>query len=155
MVKWFYLEYLGQEWLAELPPIIGAVKIDLLGLYKFVDALGGYMNVSLNNNWHQMAKILGLAYDENEAVKGLYQEYIGMIKVYFEEAKRMENEPKVASIGFADRLQVDAFDAQEVKTESQGIWDETAMMNMHKNGQQVESKLETSTNDSDDFIVIT
>nr|GEY47407.1 ARID DNA-binding domain-containing protein [Tanacetum cinerariifolium] len=51
MLEWFYLGYLRQEVLRELPPVIGVIKIDLLGLYKFVDAMGGYMNVTFNNNW--------------------------------------------------------------------------------------------------------
>ena len=48
MIEWFYKEYLGQEVLGELPPTVGVIKVDLLALYKFVDALGGYMDVSLN-----------------------------------------------------------------------------------------------------------
>ena len=83
--------------LGELPPVIGVIKIDLLALYKFVDALGGYMDVSFNGNWHQVARILGLAYEHHETVKEVYKEYIGMIKVYYEEAKRMQGKPGIVA----------------------------------------------------------
>ncbi|GJY73178.1 ARID DNA-binding domain-containing protein [Tanacetum coccineum] len=56
MLEWFYLGYLGQDVLGDLPPVIGVIKVDLLGLYKFVDDLGGYMSVSLNNKWNEIAK---------------------------------------------------------------------------------------------------
>jgi hypothetical protein len=49
MIEWFYLVYLKQDVLGDLPPVIGVVKVDLLGLYKLVDNLGGYMNVTFNN----------------------------------------------------------------------------------------------------------
>ncbi|GJZ32829.1 kinase-like domain, phloem protein 2-like protein [Tanacetum coccineum] len=55
MLEWFYLGYLGQEVLGELPPVIGVIRIDLL-------------------------------------VKEVYKEYIGMVKVYYEEAKRSRQE---------------------------------------------------------------
>ncbi|GJW44932.1 putative F-box-like domain superfamily protein [Tanacetum coccineum] len=69
-------------------PVIGVIRIDLLGLYKFVDAMGGYMNVTFNDEWDQVANILGLASKHHETVKEVYKEYIGMMKVYYEEAKR-------------------------------------------------------------------
>nr|GFD09750.1 bulb-type lectin domain-containing protein [Tanacetum cinerariifolium] len=37
MLEWFYLRYFGQDVLGDLPPVIGVIKVDLLGLYKFVD----------------------------------------------------------------------------------------------------------------------
>nr|GEX63037.1 ARID DNA-binding domain-containing protein [Tanacetum cinerariifolium] len=87
MLEWFYLGYLGHDVLGELPPVIGVIKVDLLGLYKFVDDLGGYMNVSFNNKWNEIAKLLGLAQENQEAVKECYKEFIGMVKIYYEEAK--------------------------------------------------------------------
>ncbi|GJW72335.1 bulb-type lectin domain-containing protein [Tanacetum coccineum] len=87
MLEWFYLDFMKQDVLGELPPVIGVIKIDLLGLYKFVDDLGGYMNVSLDNKWNEIAKLLGLAQENQEAVKECYKEYIGMVKIYYEEAK--------------------------------------------------------------------
>ncbi|GJQ89739.1 bulb-type lectin domain-containing protein [Tanacetum coccineum] len=91
MLEWFYLGYLGQDVLGDLPPVIGVIKVDLLGLYKFVDDLGGYMSVSLNNKWNEIAKLLGLAQENQEAVKECYKEYIGMVKVYYEEAQRSKH----------------------------------------------------------------
>ena len=46
ILEWFYMVHLKQEVLGKLPPVVGVIKIDLLGLYKFVDALGGYMDVT-------------------------------------------------------------------------------------------------------------
>ncbi|GJS52126.1 ARID DNA-binding domain-containing protein [Tanacetum coccineum] len=77
-----------QDVLGELPPVIGVIKVDLLGLYKFVDNLGGYMNVEFNNQWSEIAILLGLTQEDRDAIKEYYKEYIGMVKVYYEEAKR-------------------------------------------------------------------
>ncbi|GJV84887.1 bulb-type lectin domain-containing protein [Tanacetum coccineum] len=82
----------SQDVLGKLPPVIGVIKIDLLGLYKFVDDLGGYMNVSLDNKWNEIAKLLGLAQENQEAVKECYKEYIGMAKRYYEGATRTKQE---------------------------------------------------------------
>nr|GFA00972.1 RNA-directed DNA polymerase, eukaryota [Tanacetum cinerariifolium] len=46
------------------------------------------MNVSFNNKWNEIAKLLGLAPEYQEAVKECYKEFIGMVKIYYEEAKR-------------------------------------------------------------------
>nr|GEZ13500.1 ARID DNA-binding domain-containing protein [Tanacetum cinerariifolium] len=81
MLEWFYIGFLGQDVLGELPPVIGVNKVDLLGLYKFVDDLGGYMNVSFNNKWNEIAKLLGLAQENQEVVKEYYKEFIGMVKI--------------------------------------------------------------------------
>ncbi|GJS42729.1 hypothetical protein Tco_0567772 [Tanacetum coccineum] len=62
MLEWFYLGYLGQDVLGDLPPVIGVIKI---------------------------AKLLGLAQENQEAVKECYKEYIGMVKVYYEEAQKI------------------------------------------------------------------
>nr|GEW27975.1 ARID DNA-binding domain-containing protein [Tanacetum cinerariifolium] len=60
MLKWFYLVYLRRDVLEPLPPIIGGVKIDLLGLYKMVDSMGGYLSVTFENKWKEVAVIRGL-----------------------------------------------------------------------------------------------
>ncbi|GJS65040.1 bulb-type lectin domain-containing protein [Tanacetum coccineum] len=54
--------------------------------------LGGYMNVSLDNKWNEIAKLLGLAQENQEAVKECYKEYIGMAKRYYEGATRTKQE---------------------------------------------------------------
>nr|GEY81310.1 bulb-type lectin domain-containing protein [Tanacetum cinerariifolium] len=92
LLEWFYLGFLGQNVFGELPPVIGVINVNLLGLYKFVDDLGGYMNVSFNNKWKKIAKLLGLAPEYQEAVKECYKEFIGMVKIYYEEAKRSKQE---------------------------------------------------------------
>ena len=55
---------------------------------KFVDDLGGYMHITLNNKWNLVAQLLGLACEEQEAVKECYKEYIGIVKIYYEDALR-------------------------------------------------------------------
>ena len=165
MIKWFYLEYLEQEVLGELPPTVGVVKVDLLALYKFVDALGGYLNVTLNGNWHHLAKVLGLAYEHQDSVKELYKEYIGMVKLYYDEAKRMHKEPenmdamskvepqKDARVS----AQVEAFEAQigDMQEESPRKRCRRFEDDMQTSAMDAESKAEDSTSSSDDFIIIT
>nr|GFB15525.1 bulb-type lectin domain-containing protein [Tanacetum cinerariifolium] len=78
MLEWFYLGYLGQEVLGELPPVIGVIRIDLL-----------------------VAKILGLAYEHHETVEEVYKEYIGMGKVYYKEANRSRHgEPRDIAVNY-------------------------------------------------------
>nr|GEV84418.1 ARID DNA-binding domain-containing protein [Tanacetum cinerariifolium] len=42
MLKWFYLVHLNYDMLEEIPPVIGVMEINLLGLHKTVDSLGVY-----------------------------------------------------------------------------------------------------------------
>nr|GFC30874.1 Toll/interleukin-1 receptor (TIR) domain-containing protein [Tanacetum cinerariifolium] len=43
--------------------------------------------------------LLGLAYEHHETVKEVYKEYIGMVKVYYEEAKRTRHgEPRDVAV---------------------------------------------------------
>ncbi|PWA81139.1 hypothetical protein CTI12_AA188860 [Artemisia annua] len=170
MIEWFYMVYLKQELLGELPPSVGVIRIDLLGLYKFVDALGGYIEVTFSNKWSQVASLLGLAYENQEAVKKVYKEYIGMVKVYYEEAKRVQGKPEdVASNGRGaadiDGPQVDA----NLDAEIQDMLDETprkrsktvkddVIMEEVKNRSSYEptsERKEGSTSSSDDFVIIT
>ncbi|GJT74018.1 ARID DNA-binding domain-containing protein [Tanacetum coccineum] len=55
MLEWFYLVYLKQDVLGDLPPVIEVVKVDLLGLYKLVDNLGGYIGVKMESNMDDTA----------------------------------------------------------------------------------------------------
>ncbi|GJW06886.1 ARID DNA-binding domain-containing protein [Tanacetum coccineum] len=149
------------------------------GLYKFVDAgrirvvdaLGGYMNVTFNDKWYQVASFLGLAYEHHETVKEVYKEYIGMVKIYYEEAKRSRHgEPGDVAVncrGTAgkERPQADA----RIDAEVEEMLDETPRkrsktgkedVNMEdvNSGGNYEATIhgkETSTSSSDDFIIIT
>ncbi|GJX69942.1 ARID DNA-binding domain-containing protein, partial [Tanacetum coccineum] len=56
-----------------------------------VDDMGGYMIVSLDKKWGKVAKLFGLGQEHQDEVKELYKEYIGMAKVYYEEAKRSKH----------------------------------------------------------------
>ncbi|GKB95650.1 ARID DNA-binding domain-containing protein [Tanacetum coccineum] len=77
LLEWFYIDFMGQEVLGNLPPEIGLNKIDLLALYKFVDDMGGYMIVSLDKKWGKVAELFGLGQEHQDEVKELYKEYIG------------------------------------------------------------------------------
>nr|GEZ85051.1 ribonuclease H-like domain, reverse transcriptase, RNA-dependent DNA polymerase [Tanacetum cinerariifolium] len=92
-------DYVDNEYLS-LNGTLYAMKVNTFqGLYKFVDAMGGYMNVTFNNKWYQVAKFLGLAYEHHETVKEVDKEYIGMVKVYYEEAKRSRHgEPRDVAV---------------------------------------------------------
>ncbi|GKC95966.1 ARID DNA-binding domain-containing protein, partial [Tanacetum coccineum] len=107
MVKWFYLVYLNEDVLEQIPPIIGVVKIDLLGLHKMVDSLGGYLSVTLGNKWKKVAELHGLTEDDEEAIKKCYKKFIEMVQVYYETAEKPWHEKKPvenvvdSSIGYA------------------------------------------------------
>lgn len=154
--------------LGDLPPSIGAIKIDLLALYKFVDALGGYMNVIFNGNWHQVAKILGLAYEHHEAAKEVYKEYISMIKVYYEEAKRVQGGPDDVAGNGRDAAgiqgpQVDAqFDArvpemqeETPKKNSKTAKGDTFMEDANSGSKYANAVEGMYASSSDDFEIIT
>ncbi|PWA56805.1 bulb-type lectin domain-containing protein [Artemisia annua] len=156
LLEWFYLVYMKQEMLGRLPPTIGAVKIDLLGLYKFVDALGGYMNITLNNKWAQVTNILGLASEYHEAVKGMYREYIGLVKVYYEEAKRMEHQEPgdMAEIRpWVDAMEADIEEGLEgtPRKRSKTARKDTVMQDVNKKDESMEDGTSSS---NDDFVVI-
>ncbi|GJT08932.1 ARID DNA-binding domain-containing protein [Tanacetum coccineum] len=159
--------YAMKDVLGDLPPVIGVIKVDLLGLYKFVDDLGGYMSVSLNNKWNEIAKLLGLAQENQEAVKECYKEYIGMVKVYYEEAQRSKHgrpgENVVGtSSGTAWKREPQAFagmrSVEIVDTPEDGTPKGTAQVDVkdESNSEGTTNKdLEDYTSSSDDFIVIT
>ncbi|GJZ46605.1 ARID DNA-binding domain-containing protein [Tanacetum coccineum] len=165
MVEWFYLDYMKQDVLGEIPPVIGVVTVDLLGLYKFVDSLGGYMNVTFNNKWNKVAKLLGLTQDDEQAVKECYKEYIGMVKIYYEEAQRSkQEEPGIEVVGNSSGtahvkdplgcagISVEVDDAQDGtprKTAQDGV-------NMDSNMRDTTDEDEQgNTSSSDDFDIIT
>ncbi|GJZ53785.1 ARID DNA-binding domain-containing protein [Tanacetum coccineum] len=166
VLEWFYIEYLKQDVLGELPPVIGVIRIDLLGLYKFVDAMGGYMNVTFNDEWDQVANILGLASKHHETVKEVYKEYIGMMKVYYEEAKRSrQGKPEDVAASCSgtagkERPQVNAKTNAEVEEmpdetprERSGTGKEDVNME-DSNYEATNHGKEASTSSSDDFIII-
>ncbi|GJS57378.1 ARID DNA-binding domain-containing protein [Tanacetum coccineum] len=88
MIKWFYLIYLKQDVLEPLPPVIGNVKIDLLGLYKMVDSMGGYLSVSFGNRWKEVAVIHGLTEAHEEDLKACYKRTIDMVKFCYDTTLR-------------------------------------------------------------------
>nr|GFA25896.1 bulb-type lectin domain-containing protein [Tanacetum cinerariifolium] len=165
MLEWFYIGFLGQDVLGELPPIIGVIKVDLLALYKFVDDLGGYMNVSFNNKWNEIAKLLGLAQEYQEAGKECYKEFIGMVKIYYEEAKRSKQERPEKEVVGNDRGTVALKEPQAFVGMNAKIGNSlnetpkgTAQVDVknESNSEETTNKdLEDYTSSSDDFIVIT
>nr|GEY16138.1 bulb-type lectin domain-containing protein [Tanacetum cinerariifolium] len=165
MLEWFYLGFLGHDMLGELPPVIRVIKVDLLGLYKFVYDLGGYMNVSFNNKLNEVAKLVGLASKYQEAVKECYKEFIGMVKIYYEEAKRSKRERPGKELVGNDRGTVGLKEPQafaginaEIGNSLNGTPKGTAQVDVKNKGNSKETTnkdLEDYTSSSDDFIVIT
>ncbi|GJY04126.1 ARID DNA-binding domain-containing protein [Tanacetum coccineum] len=84
MIKWFYLIYLKQDVLEPLPPVIGNVKIDLLGLYKMVDSMGGYLSVSFRNRWKEVAIIHRLTKAYEEDLNACYKRTIDIVKFCYD-----------------------------------------------------------------------
>ncbi|GJS60192.1 ARID DNA-binding domain-containing protein [Tanacetum coccineum] len=102
MLKWFYLVYLNYDMLEKIPPVVGVMEINLLSLHKIVDSLGGYLCVTLGDKWKTVASIQGLTDDDDgEAIKGCYRNFIDMVQVYCETAKKtwFEKEPKGNVVG--------------------------------------------------------
>ncbi|GJY04129.1 ARID DNA-binding domain-containing protein [Tanacetum coccineum] len=88
MINWFYLIYLKQDVLEPLPPVIGNVKIDLLGLYKMVDSMGGYLSVSFRNRWKEVVVIHGLTEAHKEDLKACYKRTIDLVKFCYDTTLR-------------------------------------------------------------------
>nr|GEV22817.1 bulb-type lectin domain-containing protein [Tanacetum cinerariifolium] len=135
MLEWFYLGFLGQDVLGELPPVIG------------------------------IAKLLGLAPEYQEAVKECYKEFIGMVKIYYEEAKRSKQERPGKEVVGNDRGTVGLKEPQafaginaEIGNSLNGTPKGTAQVDVKNKGNSEETTnkdLEDYTSSSDDFIVIT
>ncbi|GJX61036.1 ARID DNA-binding domain-containing protein [Tanacetum coccineum] len=168
MVKWFYLVYLNEDVLEQIPPIIGVVKIDLLGLHKMVDSLGGYLSVTLGNKWKKVAELHGLTEDDEEAIKKCYKKFIEMVQVYYETAEKPWHEKKPvenvvdSSIGYArvkdpqgcEKASAGMGEALEGTMNSEGKITHFGVKlegNMDNNAGEGESE---STTDSNDFVVI-
>ncbi|GKA79603.1 disease resistance TIR-NBS-LRR class family protein, partial [Tanacetum coccineum] len=129
---------------------------------KFVDDLGGYMNVSLDNKWNEIAKLLGLAQENQEAVKECYKEYIRMVKIYYEEAKRSKQEKPGKEVvgdgsgtaGIKEPQAVAEMDA-EIGDSLDGTQGKTAQDNVKVEGNfdwTADNNGEEYTSSSDDFI---
>ncbi|GKB41731.1 ARID DNA-binding domain-containing protein [Tanacetum coccineum] len=88
MIKWFYLIYLKQDVLEPLQLVIRNVKIDLLGLYKMVDSMGGYLSVSFGNRLKEVVVIHGLTEAHEEDLKACYKRTIDMVKFYYDTTLR-------------------------------------------------------------------
>ncbi|GKC06762.1 ARID DNA-binding domain-containing protein, partial [Tanacetum coccineum] len=84
MIKWFYLVYLNQDVLEPLPPVIGNVEVDFLGLYKMIDSMGGYLSVTFGNKWKEVAVIHGLTEAHEDELKSFYKCTIEMVKCYYD-----------------------------------------------------------------------
>ena len=155
MLEWFYMGFMRQSILGKLPPTIGMTKVDLLGLYKIVDEMGGYMNVTFNNKWDMIAKILGLTSEERDSVKECYKEYISLVKIYYEEALRTKQgkaESDEDGKDVADtKPQPDAEDMEEDIVESPKKRFKTGM---EESEGAYKTAISEESSESDDFIVI-
>nr|GEY21570.1 bulb-type lectin domain-containing protein [Tanacetum cinerariifolium] len=96
MLKWFYLVHLNYDMLEGIQPVIGVMEINLLGLHKTVDGLGGYLCVTLGDKWKTIENLQSLTDDDREVVKGCYKKFIDMVQVYYETTKMpwYEKKPK-------------------------------------------------------------
>ncbi|GJS57379.1 ARID DNA-binding domain-containing protein [Tanacetum coccineum] len=73
----------------------GNVKIDLLGLYKMVDSMGGYLSVSFRNRMKEVVAIHGLTKAHEEDLKACYKRTIDMVKFCYDTTLRpwLKEEP--------------------------------------------------------------
>nr|GEY05986.1 ARID DNA-binding domain-containing protein [Tanacetum cinerariifolium] len=124
MIQWFYLGYLGQDALGELPPVIES----------------------------EIARLLGLTQEDRDAIKECYKEYIGMVKVYYEEVKRSRQVRPGIVVGL-EAPQAFARTSAEVEESPNGTQDGIA-----EDGVKTEeSNADRTTNNdasSDDSLVI-
>ena len=81
------MEYLNCESMEEIPPTIGNIKIDLLALHKAVENLGGYVAVSLSEQWSTIAYLQGLTTKEGDTIKECFKQFIYLIMVYHDTAQ--------------------------------------------------------------------
>nr|GEW40739.1 ARID DNA-binding domain-containing protein [Tanacetum cinerariifolium] len=145
----------------EIPPVVGVMEINLLSLHKIVDNLGGYLCVTLGDNWKTVAGSQGLTDDDREAIKECYRKFINMVQVYYEIAKKpwYERNPK------EDVVENSSGNARlkdpEGKEKDDAGKKEALEEDMNKETQfgvrledNVEEEVEGSITDSNDFEVI-
>nr|GEW73707.1 ARID DNA-binding domain-containing protein [Tanacetum cinerariifolium] len=174
MLKWFYLVYLGRDVLETLPQIIGKVKIDLLGLYKMVDSMGGYLGVFFGNKWKDVALIHGLTKEHDEELKECYKRTINLVKCYYETTLRSWYKDGLVKNGETDKvgceknphegvgssgLQVVRDNTRERFKNIQGGETHFGVIlegdNETDGNQVTDQRDEGNTSENDDFVVIT
>ncbi|GJX82049.1 ARID DNA-binding domain-containing protein [Tanacetum coccineum] len=172
MLKWFYLIYLGRDVLETLPPIIGGVKIDLMGLYKMVDSMGGYLGVSFGNKWKDVALIHGLTKEHDEVLKECYKRTIDLVKCYYETTLRARYKEGLVRYGETEKVErnpqegVGSSGLQVVKDNTRERFKNIQGRETHfgvtlesdnkTDGNQVtDQRDEGNTSENDDFVVVT
>ncbi|GKC78886.1 ARID DNA-binding domain-containing protein [Tanacetum coccineum] len=168
MIKWFYLVYLNQDVLEPLPPVIGNVEIDLLGLYKMIDSMGGYLSVTFGNKWKEVAVIHGLTEAHEDELKSCYKRTIEMVKCYYDTTMKpwFREEPvktKMVEGGrdYAKKENPQGCDGLEVGIENTCQGNKTRFgVNLEGNktttvDNEADQEDSASTSGSNDFVVIT
>nr|GFB91845.1 ARID DNA-binding domain-containing protein [Tanacetum cinerariifolium] len=151
MIKWFYLIYLKQDVLEPLPPVIRNVKIDLLGLYKIVDSMGGYLSVSFGNKWKEVAAIHGLTEAHGEDLKACYKRTIDMVKVYYDTTLRPWFKEEPVKCEKTKKVEGGCYNAKEENLQGHdGLSNND--MDVDQVGDQEDGE---SISETDDFVVIT
>nr|GEX14118.1 hypothetical protein CTI12_AA420450 [Tanacetum cinerariifolium] len=123
------------------------------------------MKIHMDLNNSMPAKLLGLAPEYQEAVKECYKEFIGMVKIYYEEANRSKQERPGKEVVENDRGTVGLKEPQafaginaEIGNSLNGTPKGTAEVDAKNKGNSEETTnkdLEDYTSSSDDFIVNT
>ncbi|GJT04508.1 ARID DNA-binding domain-containing protein [Tanacetum coccineum] len=107
--------------LEEIPPRVGVMEINLLGLHKMVDNLGGYLSVTLGDKWNTIASLQGLTNEDGEAMKDCYRKFIDMVQVKDPQGKEKDEagkeealeKDKNKSTQFGVRLESNEEEAEE------------------------------------------
>nr|GEU30293.1 bulb-type lectin domain-containing protein [Tanacetum cinerariifolium] len=143
------------------------LKMEKEDVQDYIDDEYLSMNGTLCAMKDMMSKLLGLAQENQEAVKECYKEYIGMVKVYYEEAQiskhgRPEENVVGTSSGTTWKKEAQAFagmrSVEIVDTPKDGTPKGTAQVDVKDESNSegtTNNDLEDYTSSSDDFIVIT
>ena len=86
MLRWFYLVHLNYDALESIPPVVKDMELNLLCLMKAVENLGGYVSVTMGDNWGTLAQLQGLDIKDGETVRNCYKTFIDLVVVYHETA---------------------------------------------------------------------
>ncbi|GJW31144.1 ARID DNA-binding domain-containing protein [Tanacetum coccineum] len=151
-----------------LPPVIGDVEIDLLGLYKMIDSMGGYLSVTLENKWKEVVVIHGLTEAHKDELKSCYKRTIEMVKCYYDTTMKpwFREEPvktKMVEDGrdYAKKENPRGCDGLEVGIRNTCQGNKTRFgVNLEDNktttvNNEADQEDSASTSGSNDFIVIT
>ncbi|MFS7952933.1 putative transcription factor & chromatin remodeling ARID family [Helianthus anomalus] len=82
MFTWFITVKLGISTRPIPPNAADNKKVDLLGLHMVVERDGGYRNVTDNNMWPMVAKVMGYEYHDGEFMRIIYAMNLDVLVYY-------------------------------------------------------------------------